>query len=761
MASAPFPVECEVTFPDDEEQSSYFLSNTSEVDNDHLSSVAVEKSSPYEIEATTENVVNHFSVKNTLEANASSPEEAIESDIAVSDDIVGAESKPCADESCTVSDLSSHVAQTVAAPISSKLAAIHHVSQAIKSLRWMHQRQRADSEVEDEDSESEPPDTPLLSVCACGDPDCIEVCDIREWLPTSKLDHKLWKLVLLLGESYLALGHAYKEDGQLNQALKVVELACSVYGSMPQHLKDSRFISSMIGCPSRENFMYKNEKTRSYDGDMNPVIPGSKNRLPSGEFSSVYLFWAKAWTLAGDIFVEKYMVRGNDESKASAKEVKVPSEVVEEVTRLKKRLGQYMQNCSSCSLVNCSCQSDRANSGSSASSRSGDTRSSAFARKQNKRPSKSKTYTLLDNREDGNAFVSEPDCKKAEGNLEKHESGPSISDIAKRETPKDKDGGIFKYLRAPIIGDVEYLLSVSLSCYREAKNALGGLSAGSKELLSAVKKIGWVCNELGRYRLGGKELQKAEAAFADAIKAFREVSDHTNIILINCNLGHGRRGLAETMVSKLNDLKHHGIFHNSYSQALETAKLEYSESVRYYAAAKSELNALTEEAGSVPSSLRSEVYTQFAHTYLRLGMLLASEDTTAEIQTKARRETQKHEISANDAIREALATYESLGDLRRQEAAYAYFQLGCHQRDCCLKFVESNGVQRVKRYVSLAERNWKKAAEFYGPETHPVMYLTILIERSSLLVNVSHALHSTTVCVSVFCTLFLVLQCCC
>nr|POE75648.1 hypothetical protein CFP56_42796 [Quercus suber] len=139
---------------------------------------------------------------------------------------------------CKVSPTPVH---TVADPISSKLAAVHHVSQAISSLRQMRQLQSTELELEDViETNDKLPSSIYFSVCACGDADCIEVCNIQEWLPTSKLDHKLWKLVLLLGEFYLALGQAYKEDGQLNQALKVAELACSIYGSIPQHHEDRR-----------------------------------------------------------------------------------------------------------------------------------------------------------------------------------------------------------------------------------------------------------------------------------------------------------------------------------------------------------------------------------------------------------------------------------------------------------------------------------------------------------------------------------------
>ena len=112
------------------------------------------------------------------------------------------------------------------------------------------------------------------------------------------------------------------------------------------------------------------------------------------------------------------------------------------------------------------------------------------------------------------------------------------SEIASRETKKVKNGGIFKYLEGPVYGIAEYNLSAALSCYEEARKALSGHSRGSAEIQAIVRKKGWVWNELGRKRLERKELDKAELAFIDAISSFKEVSDHTNIILIYCNLGH-------------------------------------------------------------------------------------------------------------------------------------------------------------------------------------------------------------------------------
>ncbi|KAB1212093.1 Erythroid differentiation-related factor 1 [Morella rubra] len=835
LTSESLPVECEVTVIDAEEESSDFVSSISEsIVHEKVSSLVAEHK-PYQDGQTFKDLVLEDSVKMTLEANLSASGKLIAGgDTELRDQgsfVLGS----CGDESLAVCKVSPTSVQTVADPISSKLAAVHHVSQAIKSLRWMRQLQSTEPDLVDKGNRTNDtlPSSISFSVCGCGDAECIEVCDIREWLPTSKLDHKLWKLVLLLGESYLALGQAYKEDRQLHQALKVVELACSIYGSMPQHLEDTRFISSMISCSSlQKKFSERNEKTRSYSGNAKDDKSSfTYDSLTFEQYSSIYLFWARAWTLVGDVYVEFHIMYGKEisiqaERTSNIRELRISSEVVKEVKRLKKKLGQCNQSCSSCSLVNCSCQSDRASSGSSASSSKADMHSIGYGRKHTKKSyAKSTSHSLLgdpgddhvhhqmDTRKrfdgghlqhnrgdeslkeasssnDTGVQTLETNTKKVEGFLEMRDIGSTVTsqmEIASRETPKVKNGGIFKFLGGPVVRDTEHNLLAALSCYEEARKALGGLPRGSEELQSVFKKKGWVCNELGRNRLERKELNEAEVAFADAINAFREVSDHPNIILINCNLAHGRRALAEVMVSKIEDLKIHTIFRNAYNQALKTAKLEYTESLRYYGAAKSELNFIAEGGDSVTSGLRNEVLTQFAHTYLRLGMLLAKEDVSAEVYEngaledkfvgyagtgvrKSRKELRKHEISANDAIREALSVYESLGELRKQEAAYAYFQLACYQRDCCLKFLESDHkesnmskgessiLQRVKQYASLAERNWQRAMDFYGPQTHPTMYLKILIERSALSLSLSALLRSNAV--RSWTSLFLVILIC-
>lgn len=744
------PVESEHTVTDAEDESLDVFSSISESIVHENVSPLVTKDKSSQFENKVEDSMSENSGLTALKANVPASEKVMESGVTDMRDSGVDESLAM----CNISPTSSKVVQAVSDPISSKLAAIHHVSQAIKSLRWKRQLQSLEPElVHDRPS----PPTMNVSLCTCGDADCIEVCDIKEWLPTSKLDDKLWKLVLLLGESYLALGQAYKEDNQLNQALKVVELACSVYGSMPQQLNDTSFISSMTKF---------NGKTQS------PNSGSNDSCLDYDRFSSTFLFWAKAWTLVGDVYVEFHMIKGKEislqaEKKTSSKECRISSDVVKELKRLKKKLGQYKQNCSSCSLVNCSCQSDRANSNSSASSSSGHTRSLTYGRKQTKRShAKGSSFSLLEIPEDEHIIPRKVEylrsCEnKSEDTLTDKSKVKILPETDNKrvegstEMPKAKNGGIFKYLGGPVIGDADCNLSAALSCYEEAKKALPGFPINSSELQSVVKKKGWVCNELGRIRLKKKDLEKAELAFSDAIGAFKEVSDHVNVILINCNLGHGRRALAEEFVSQIENLGKHVLFEKAYNQLLERARIEYRESLKYYGAAKSELNAI-KESNLVPNDLKNEVFTQFAHTYLRLGMLLAREDTVTEVymtasEGRTKKELQKHEISANDAIREALSLYESLGELRKQEAAYAYFQLACYQRDCCLKFLDSghkksslskgenSNLHRAKQYASLAERNWQKALDFYGPKTHSNMYLTILLERSALSLSLSNA----------------------
>lgn len=116
----------------------------------------------------------------------------------------------------------------------------------------------------------------------------------------------------------------------------------------------------------------------------------------------------------------------------------------------------------------------------------------------------------------------------------------SETEITSKRTLKKKNGGIFKYLEGPVAGDAEHNLSAALICYEEARKAFGGFPSSSTEIPYVIMKKGWVCNELGRNRLEIKELNKVEVAFINAINAFKEVSDHADVILSNYNLGHDR-----------------------------------------------------------------------------------------------------------------------------------------------------------------------------------------------------------------------------
>ncbi|KAG0453569.1 hypothetical protein HPP92_024873 [Vanilla planifolia] len=515
---------------------------------------------------------------------------------------------------CHIVNNSPILVKSVADPISSKLAAVHHVTQAIKSLRWKRQLQNAQG-MDPSNRFNERSLTKInLSLCTCGDLNCIEICDIREWLPKAKMDQKMWNLVLLLGESYLVLGEAYKDDEQLHRALKVVELACLVYGSMPQHLDDARYISSL---GNGESYQLK---VKEGDGIPKPFIDREEDLnfklfregFLSDRLFPIYLFWPKAWALVGDVYVEYQRKKGNkaqeqEFDRRSGSDLRVSNEVVREVKRLKKKLGQSKQNCSSCSLINCSCQSDRASSGNSASSSCSGNATPSYRRKHN-RKLHSRTSVLLDGNTNGSCISYRSDhldssenehCESSKED-NKHEVSTKPSDEcstvvnnlkASNSFEKDSkhtqavchgsritniskvvDGGIFRFLEGPKSDDLEFNLKTAMYCYDEARKAMNGFPVDSAEFSSILKRKGWVSNELGRYRLSKKDLASAEIAFDDAILAFKEISDHTNIILINCNLGHGRRSLAEELVSQLDELRGHGILQNACEQAIKTAK---------------------------------------------------------------------------------------------------------------------------------------------------------------------------------------------
>lgn len=93
----------------------------------------------------------------------------------------------------------------------------------------------------------------------------------------------------------------------------------------------------------------------------------------------------------------------------------------------------------------------------------------------------------------------------------------------------------------------------------------------------------------------------------------------------------------------------------------------------------------------------NEVHTQFGHTYLRLGMLMAAQEVrgsqvgtsvplTQKEQGKGKGRTQI-DLRGLEALIMALVLYESLEPSRSQEAAYAHLQLTCLTRDKSLNEV--------------------------------------------------------------------------
>lgn len=722
---------------------------------------------------------------------------------------------PDADIGRTFADASPDPLQNMVDPVSARLAAVHHVSQAIKALRWQRQLQDVEGKVltSDRDMLGTNRYVRFVPVCVCGEIDCIELCDIRECEIGPYMDQKLWQLVLLLGESYLVLGQAYKDDGRLKHALKAIELACSVYDSMPQHWSEK--------CPPFHQGTEWTQMKTMHSSNPEKAVPVSRrakgalktscqpvfHNFSNGRSIDKALFWGQAWMLLGDIHVEYQRVL--DENKVPAEKeaskfdgLTMAQEVVKEVKRLRKKFGQNKKSCSICSLLNCSCQSDRASSGSSASSSSSFGTTLRHARKHCKKTrSKSPVTTSAGFSEEDpvscKGLGSRTNCDIPKDNIR---VSPDVSDSSSRERnaslhkqpeehPVHEDvtadgnsnfgsnidlstdvlrekadsienrnkGDIFSFLQTPISGSMDINLWAAVDCYDAAVLMLREIWQGSEELKSALRKKGWTCNELGRIKLAQGNIKGAETAFDKAISAFKDVEDHTNVVLIYCNIGHGKRASAEALVSQLDAWKDAGLHEHVSKQIFEDAKSYYVEALKLYDTAKEEMK-LSCDIDRETIDLHNEVQTQYAHTYLRLGMLLAREENCGLPHLKSSVDTKQSDslgsgtvkgqklfskmigMTANDAIREAITLYETLGCSRSQEAAFAQFQLACHHRDRCLQVLkaqkkdhlETNLLQQAKRYLSLAERYWLKALKHYTCTSHPDMFLEILMQRSAL-----------------------------
>jgi tetratricopeptide (TPR) repeat protein len=656
----------------------------------------------------------------------------------------------------TVSDPVPQVVQALADPVSARLAAVHHLSQAIKSLRW--QRQLQDVGEKKVSAENVGPKLnrhpDRYTECVCGEPECVAICDFRDIEVGLEMDEKLWQLLLLLGESYLTLAQAYKEDGQFSRALKAAELACLARGSTPRPEKQIEAIDGSDGAD---------------------ITDSSRAGKTSEVHKDKGYFWGQVWLLVGDIFSEVQRSMGDSDAikhqdVTPGEELKMAQEVMKEVKRLKKKVGQFQGNCEICSLTSCSCQSDRASSGISASSShsfSPEGTSGKYARKHVKKSNSKNpppaSDILIQERDklslnaDVNEAIINSDAKVMKREPVLRES------ISEESTNVD----IFTYLGKPVVDDWEKNLSAASECYSSAVNAFAD-SIHLRDYENALRKKGWACNELGRRRLAQGHVKSAETAFETAIVAFRAVKDLPNIVLVFLNLAHGRRAAAEVFASQLSSwegcqLPH---FYYSFIKTLGEARFLYQEALEFYGEGRKELMAWGDGVERTMRGLCNEVYTQLAHTYLKLGMLLAREDKFLKANRKNKESRtvggneldsdRKSGISAKEAISKALVLYESLGSLRAQEAAYAQFQLGCQQRDSCLfamavQAEETNTQKRdtrlqgAKRLASMADRYWQKALEYYKAVSHPDMFLQIMMERSAMCLAMAPLSHPNSV----------------
>ena len=126
----------------------------------------------------------------------------------------------------------------------------------------------------------------------------------------------------------------------------------------------------------------RNRRNDSFqNGDPQVFKIHNEKETAHGQFGVKSVFWGQVWILVGDIYVECLRLQGEElpageKERGSRHELKMASEVIKEVKRLKKKLGQSKRNCNICSLTNCSCQSDRESCGNSASNSSNEAHSS-------------------------------------------------------------------------------------------------------------------------------------------------------------------------------------------------------------------------------------------------------------------------------------------------------------------------------------------------------------------------------------------------
>ncbi|CAE5957097.1 unnamed protein product [Arabidopsis arenosa] len=121
----------------------------------------------------------------------------------------------------------------------------------------------------------------------------------------------------------------------------------------------------------------------------------------------------------------------------------------------------------------------------------------------------------------------------------------------------------------------------------------------------------------------------------------------------------------------------HRTAERAHKEAVEATTLEYVASLGYYIAAETEFNTIIENGSLLPESVRVEVYRRLGHAYLWLAIHLSEENTTAlapHVLMRGISDDSSPCLSAINALRGALASYESVGEVGKNEVAYAYYR---------------------------------------------------------------------------------------
>ncbi|EOA39609.1 hypothetical protein CARUB_v10008236mg [Capsella rubella] len=551
---------------------------------------------------------------------------------------------------------------TTAISVSLQRAAVHHVIQAIKSLMVTRQLISSEEEV--------------------------------EWLPTSSLDRKLWSLVMLLGESYLSLGEAYLEDGQLPQALNIVELACSIFGSMPYKFEERLFASALYTSFSRLT-TFKTPGLSTTQGELvnEPVLSTTQEFTSFREVSSVRIFWATVWLIVGEIHVslfenklkKKYIPEGSE----VAKKEEMPSEIVEEVEKLKKKLTAHSKKCNLCLLVNCTCGSQ---------------------------------------------------SKKSRGR------------------GKPGSSGIFKFLTTSRKDDPESHLLAALECYQQTQRALfpsdgKDLQSLSKKKALVWNEIGQYLNDIKKYAEAEKAMTNSIEGFKEIGEYEGVICTIVNLGFIRQEQAGEKKStlaqLQEQLVQEqlatrigLTRGKDKGIrqrtAEKAYKEALEATTLDYVTSLGYFLTAERELGLSTEKGIPISEEMRTQVYIQLGHAYRILGVHLEAAGTTAvaphvlESNSYSSYDSSPGRLSDISAFRGARDSFKILGEVGKALYASTSKELAsCHHK-YCLEFLESMDIEKAKEHALLADENYQRSVDGVGPENNPAEFLEILFEDSDM-----------------------------